>query len=94
MSRRLRAPRTTFELPQRILRERLADFVLVGEQALRHATRVMIERTRNLVEPAGASPLAAVLAEPERFAGKRIALILSGGNISPSQLAEVLAAAP
>jgi len=81
------ATRTAFELPQRILWELLDDFVLVSEQALRTATRLMIEKTRNLVEPAGAASLAAVLGTPERFAGRQVALVCSGGNISPAQLA-------
>jgi threonine dehydratase len=49
----------------------------------------MIEKTRNLVEPAGAAALAAVLAAPERFAGRPVAVICSGGNISPAQLLEL-----
>jgi threonine dehydratase len=81
------ATRTAFELPQRILRELLDDFVLVSEDALKAATRLMIEKTRNLVEPAGAAPLAAVLAAPQRFAGRKVAIICSGGNISRAQLA-------
>jgi len=81
------ATRTAFELPQRILRDLLDDFVLVSEDALRAATRLMIEKTRNLVEPAGAAALAAVLAAPGRFAGRKVAIICSGGNISPAQLA-------
>jgi threonine dehydratase len=80
------ATRTAFELPQRILREWLDDFVLVSEDALMSATRLMIEMTRNLVEPAGAAALAAVLATPERFAGRTVAIVCSGGNISPAQL--------
>ncbi len=80
------ATRTAFELPQEILRELLDDFVLVSEEALRSATRLMIEKTRNLVEPAGAAALAAVLSEPERFAGRTVAIVCSGGNISPAQL--------
>ena len=80
------ATRTAFELPQRILREQLDDFVLVSEDALRAATRLMIEKTRNLVEPAGAAALAAVLAAPQRFAGRTVAIVCSGGNISPAQL--------
>jgi threonine dehydratase len=80
------ATRTAFELPQQILQELLDDFVLVSEDALRCATRVMIEKTRNLVEPAGAAALAAVLAEPQRFAGRKAAIVCSGGNISPAQL--------
>src|SRR5215470_10021003 len=83
------ATRTAFELPQRIMWERLDDFVLVSDDALRTATRVMIEKTRNLVEPAGAAALAAVLAAPERFAGRQVAIICSGGNISPAQLLEL-----
>jgi len=47
----------------------------------------MIEKTRNLVEPAGAAALAAVLGSPQRFAGRKVAIVCSGGNISPAQLA-------
>jgi threonine dehydratase len=83
------ATRTAFELPQRILRELLDDFVLVSEDALKAATRVMISKTRNLVEPAGAAALAAVLATPDRFTGRTVAIVCSGGNISPAQLAEL-----
>jgi threonine dehydratase len=80
------ATRTAFELPQRIMRELLDDFVLVSEDLLVTATRLMIEKTRNLVEPAGAAALAAVLADPRRFTGRTVALVCSGGNISPAQL--------
>ena len=80
------ATRTAFELPQRILRDLLDDFVLISEDALKSATRLMIEKTRNLVEPAGAAALAAVLAQPDRFAGRQVAVVCSGGNISPAQL--------
>jgi threonine dehydratase len=81
------ATRTAFELPQRILRDLLDDFVLVSEDGLKAATRLMIEKTRNLVEPAGAAALAAVLAAPQRFAGRKVAIVCSGGNLSPAQLA-------
>ncbi len=84
------ATRVPFELPQRILWEHLDDFVLVGEDAIRRATLLMIEHTRNLVEPAGAAPLAAALEHRDRLEAKRVALVLSGGNISPAQLAELL----
>jgi threonine dehydratase len=80
------ATRTAFELTQRILWERLDDFVLVSEAQLTDATRFMISKTRNLVEPSGAAALAAVLADPGRFAGRRVAIVCSGGNISPEQL--------
>ena len=81
------ATRVPFELPQQILWEHLDDFVLVSEGEIREANRLMIEHTRNLVEPAGAAPLAAALKLADRFRGRRIALIASGGNISPAQLA-------
>ncbi len=82
---------TAFDLPQRILWELLDDFVLVSENALTNATRLMIEKTRNLVEPAGAAALAAVLADPARFAGRNVTIVCSGGNISPAQLAALWA---
>jgi threonine dehydratase len=81
------ATRVPFELPQQILWEHLDDFVLVSEDEIRHATRLMIEHTRNLVEPAGAAPLAAALKLGTRLHGKCVALVASGGNISPAQLA-------
>ena len=85
------ATRVAFELPQQILWEQLDDFVLVGEDDLEQAVLLMLEHTRNLAEPAGAAPLAAALQLRDRLAGKRVALILSGGNISPGHLREILA---
>ncbi len=85
------ATRTAFDLPQRILWRLLDDFVLVSEDAIRAATRTMIEKTRNLVEPSGAASLAAVLADPSRFAGRKVAIVCSGGNISPAQLVQLWA---
>jgi threonine dehydratase len=85
------ATRVAFELPQRILWDRLDDFVLVDEDELERAVVLMIEGTRNLVEPAGAAPLAAALRLRDSLVGKKVALVLSGGNISPAQLREILA---
>jgi threonine dehydratase len=82
--------RVSFELPQRVLAQHLDDFVLVTDDELRAATLRMIELTRTLVEPAGAAALAAVLKLRERLAGRRVALICSGSNISPAQLRELL----
>jgi len=84
--------RVGFELPQRILREHLYDFVLVSENELRAATLQMLERTRNLIEPAGAAPLAAALKLD--LAGKTVGLVASGGNMTPAQLRELLDSAP
>jgi threonine dehydratase len=85
------ATRVPFELPQRILWDLLDDFLLVSEDEIRRATVLMLERTRNLIEPAGAAPLAAALRLGERLRGKRVALIASGGNVSPDQLRVLLA---
>jgi threonine dehydratase len=85
------ATRSAFELPQRILWEKLDDFVLVPDAEIRTAVRLMIETTRNLTEAAGAAALAAALRLKERLQGKRVALILSGSNITPAQLRDVLA---
>jgi threonine dehydratase len=84
------ATRTAFELPQMILQEMLDDFVLVSEEEIRSAQALMIEATRNLIEAAGAAPLAAALNLRDELAGKRVALIASGGNASPEQLLDVL----
>ncbi len=83
--------RTPFELPQRIMREHLHDFVLVSEDEIRAAQRAMIERTRNLIEASGAATLAAALRLADELRGSRVALVASGGNVSREQLLEVLA---
>jgi threonine dehydratase len=80
------ATRTAFDLTQRIMWDLLDDFVLVSDDSLLAATRLMIEKTRNLVEPAGAAALAGLLADPARFAGRTVAIVCSGGNISPDLL--------
>lgn len=84
------ATRTPFELPQRILRRLLDDFILVSDDAISAAVRFLLARNRSLVEGAGASSLAAALALKDRLAGQRVALILTGGNISIPQLKAVL----
>ena len=80
------ATRVGFELTQRIMWERLNDFLLVSEGEIRTATALMIEGTKTLVESAGAVPLAAALQIRDRLQGRKVALVCSGGNISPEQL--------
>ena len=71
--------------------ERLVDdILLVDEAALEHAVSLLLQIEKTVVEGAGAAGLAAVLAEPERFAGKRVGLVLCGGNIDTRLLANVL----
>jgi threonine dehydratase len=76
-----------------IILKRAARIVTVSEAELRHAARAMFMDTRNLAEGAAAAPLAAALQERGRLAGKRVALIQSGGNIERTLLAEVLSEA-
>jgi len=85
------ATRVPFELPQQIMREQLDDFVLVSDDQIRAAQRTLIETTRNLIEAAGAAPLAAALKLAGQLRRRRVALVASGGNVSREQLLEVLA---
>ncbi len=84
------ATRVGFELTQRILRRFLDDFILVSEQEIRNAMVTIIEKTHNLAEGAGASPLAAALKLKDGLGGKKVVLILTGGNTSLQHLREVL----
>src|SRR5205807_1999908 len=71
-----------------IILKRAARIVTVSEAELRHAARAMFMDTRNLAEGAAAAPLAAALQERAKLAGKRVALIQSGGHIERALLAE------
>jgi len=84
------ATRAPFDLPQSILRRDLDDFVLVSDAALRSAMRLLIEKTRNLAEGAGAAALAAARSMGDRLKDKRVALILSGGNVTGPALKELM----
>ncbi|HEX2241197.1 MAG TPA: threonine/serine dehydratase [Actinomycetota bacterium] len=84
------ATRTAFELTQRIMWEQLDDFLLVSEDDLRAAVRDMLVTTRNLVELSGAAALAGAKQIKDRLAGKKVALIASGANISLDQLHSIL----
>jgi threonine dehydratase len=77
-------------LPQAILWQQLADFVLVSDDDIRRAMVWMIERAHTLAEGAGAAPLAAAYAQRESLAGRKIALICSGGNTSLDHLRAAL----
>ena len=80
-------------LPQRIMRRVLDDFVLVSDDQIDAATVLMIEKTRTMVEAAGAAALAAAIALRDELKDRKVAVICSGGNISPAQLKALLTAA-
>lgn len=79
-----------FELPQRILREHLNDFILVSEQEIMRAVVWMIQHAHTLAEGAGAAPLAAAYKIRKRLKDKKVGLICSGGNMSLDKLRKAL----
>ena len=81
---------TPFMLPQKILWQYLDDFLLVEEEDMFQAVRLYLEKAKTLAELAGAAPLAGALQAKDRVRGRTIALILSGGNISPEKLKRCL----
>ncbi len=80
-----------FDLPLAIMLEHLDDFVLVSEEEMRQAIRLLIEQTRNLPEAAAAAPLAAALKIKAALAPRPLVLVMSGGNLTLQQLQQVLA---
>ena len=78
------------ELTSRILKELANEVVLVSERELEGAVAMLAGIEKTVVEGAGAAGLAAILANPERFRGRKVATILCGGNIDTHLLANVL----
>jgi threonine dehydratase len=78
------------QLTRQIVAALVADILLVDEAMLEDAVETLLERQRLVVEGAGAAGLAAVLARPTRFTGRRIAIVVSGGNIDARLLASIL----
>lgn len=73
-----------------IIRRLVDDIVLVTEDQIERAVAMLIAIEKTVVEGAGAAGLAAVLAAPERFAGRNVGLVLTGGNIDTRLIASVL----
>jgi threonine dehydratase len=78
------------ELTLPIVRELVRDIVLVDEALIERAVNAFLTLQKTMAEGAGAAGLAAMLAAPERFAGRKTGLILCGGNIDPRILASVM----
>lgn len=74
-----------------IVRKGASRIVRVSEDEIAEAIRVYYLTTHNLAEGAGAAPLAALMKEASRYAGKRAGLVLTGGNIDMPVLAKILA---
>jgi threonine dehydratase len=72
-----------------IVRRLVGELMLVEEGEIEEALLLLLEVEKTVVEGAGAASLAAVIKQRERFAGRRVGLVLSGGNIDPPMLADI-----
>jgi len=81
---------TPGKITQEIVKRLVDDLVLVDEGDIEQAVLMLLEIEKTLVEGAGAAGLAALLRYPERFKGKRVGLVLCGGNIDPLLLAAII----
>jgi len=77
-------------ITQAIIKDKVDDIVLVDEGDIEQAIVMLLEIEKTLVEGAGAAGLAALLRHPQRFTGKRVGLVLCGGNIDPLLLASII----
>jgi threonine dehydratase len=85
------ATRVTFDLTFGILKNELDDVVTLGEEELAEGVRLAIRTTHNLVEGAGAAPLAAAMKLRAALSGKRVVCVMTGGNIDRATLVRILA---
>lgn len=84
------AVKTPGEFTSKIIKEVVDDIVLVKESELENSVSLLLQIEKTVVEGAGAAGLAAVLADPARYKGKNVGIILCGGNIDTRLLANVL----
>ena len=87
------ATRTTFDLPQQILVALLDEFVLVSDDELYRAMRLLLVEGHVVAEGAGAAATAAAIKLRDSLKGKTVALWVSGGNATAESLARALASA-
>ena len=73
-----------------VVRELVGDIILVDEPLIERAVNAFLTLQKAMAEGAGAAGLAAMLAAPQRFAGRKVGLILCGGNIDPRILASIM----
>jgi len=78
------------ELTRTIVKRQVNDIVLVSEGDIEHAMVLLLEIEKTVVEGAGGAGLAAVIRHKTRLAGKRVGLVLCGGNIDPMVLADII----
>ena len=85
------ATRVPFEMTNKILWELLDDFVLVSDQEINEAIRLLARHAKQVAEGAGAASLAAAIKLRDQLQGKKVVGILTGGNIPLARLAALLA---
>jgi len=85
------ATRVTFDLTFELLKRELDDVVTLGEDDIAEGVRLALRATHNLAEGAGAAAIGAALKYRDRWAGKKVACVMSGGNIDQATLARVMA---
>ncbi|MFF3664460.1 threonine ammonia-lyase [Microtetraspora malaysiensis] len=81
---------SAFALPQDIMRADLSDFTLVGDDEIHAAQRLLLTHAHTLSEGAGAAALAGLLARRDEFAGRKVAVVCTGANAGPAELARLL----
>ncbi|MGW4644158.1 threonine ammonia-lyase [Sphaerisporangium sp. NPDC004334] len=80
---------SSFALPQQLMRG-LDDFLLVHDDDLRAAQRLLLTKAHTLAELAGAAALAGLLAVRERFTGRKVAVVCTGANAGPAEIERLL----
>ena len=84
------ATRSAFELPLEIMRHNLDGFALVSEEEMRAAIRLYVEKAHTIAEGAGAASLAAAVKMRGELRGKKVGIVLSGGNLTADMLRDIL----
>jgi threonine dehydratase len=84
------ATRVPFELTMRIMRRLMDNMILVSEQDLKSAIRVLLETTHQVAEGAGAAATAGAIKMRHELEGKKVALVISGGNLTSDMLREIV----
>ena len=84
------ATQTGYELPQSIIWDLLDDFLLVSDEEIARAIAILIEKAHTLAEEAGAAALAGAIKMKDELKGKRIAVVVTGSNITLDRLKEAL----
>ena len=84
------ATRVGYELPLQIMSDLLDDFLLVSDEEIHRAIGTLVDKAHTLAEGAGATALAGAIRYPEKVKGKKVAITISGANITADQLRQSL----